>query len=92
MAEPRRKKQTFIGNPPQKRHIFVRPDIIPRSERKLGEKGRKWFAKTIEPGAPRLIRAAETVRESSLRKGKIFADPDIYFLVKLERITELDWR
>ena len=80
MPEPKHRDQSFLGDPPE--HIPIPdPRVVDRSSRKVSGRGRKWFAKKTDASPDSLVEAAENVLRSTSNKGRIFPDPNIYFVM-----------
>jgi hypothetical protein len=85
-AEPKGGGQQFLGEGPKpKDHIPIQPTVRTRSVERRGEGRRRWIPKKSGTAPGTLAKSAAKIYEASSRKGKIFADPDIYFVIRLSQ-------
>ena len=64
-------------------HIFVKPEVVTRSAKRSSGKRPKWLVKKSDAAPSSLVKEAEQVHRSTLQKGKIYSDPDMYFFITL---------
>jgi hypothetical protein len=83
-AEPKGRGQQFLGEGPKpKDHIPMQPIVKSRSVERRGEGRRRWIPKRSGTLPDTLVKSAARIYEASSRKGRIFADPDMYFVIRL---------
>ncbi len=75
------RRSEILGRPPLKKHIEIKPLILPRVRRRRIGTAPKWFGNTVEPEPERLVGETHSILLSSNRKGRIFPDPNMYFLI-----------
>jgi hypothetical protein len=61
----------------------MQPIVKIRSVERRGEGRRRWIPKRSGTAPDTLVKSAERIYEASARKGRIFADPDMYFVIRL---------
>ncbi len=78
MSSRKRGRQEVLGKPTEE-NLFVEPEIVrPRSSKK---EGRRWGARKGGTSYSTLRQEISQVYGTAMAKGRIFADPSMYFVV-----------